>query len=132
RFYLTQQLRSRAVVEERMRMACDLHDGLLQSLAATGLQLEVLARQLAGVPAEVSEQLREIQRTLAADQRELRFFIEELKPAPRAAEEADLASHLEELAERLRRRCGLAVDFDLEGVREGIPAGLSRQLYRLV
>ena len=53
---------------------------------------------------------------------ELRFLIEELKPAsPRAvADEADLAAHLEELAERLRRRGGLAVDLDLSGIGEGV------------
>lgn len=133
RFYLTEPLRSKAVAEERVRVACDLHDGILQSLAGTALQLEALARQLKEAPAEARDQLREIQRSLAADQRELRFLIEELKPAsPRAAPDADLAAHLEELAERLGRRCGLAVHLDLDGVRDGIPEGLTRQLYRLV
>jgi signal transduction histidine kinase len=134
RFYLTQPLRSKAVAEERVRVACDLHDGPLQSLAGTGLQLEVLARQLGGAPDEAREQLREIQRAIAADQRELRFFIEELKPASRRSEtdEADLAARLEELAEWLRCRCGLAVELDLHEVREGISQGLTRQLYRLV
>lgn len=132
-FHLLFQLRTTAVTEERMRLACDLHDGMLQSLTGAALQLQVLARLLAEDPPAAREQLREVQRLIAADQRDLRFFIEELKPAPRAlAGPLDLRDRLGELAERLERLCGLAVDVRLEAAGGQLSEAFTRQLYRLL
>jgi signal transduction histidine kinase len=133
-FYITQQLRSGAVTEERIRLAWDLHDGMLQSLTGAALQLQALARLLDEDPVAARAQLVEIQRLIAADQRDLRFFIEELKPAsPQAlAEETDFDVRFKELAERLHRLCGLDVELRLTGIDGRLPAYLARQLYRLL
>lgn len=140
-FYLTRRLRTAAVTEERVRLACDLHDGMLQSLTGTALQLQALAKLMEDDPPAAREQLREVQRLIAADQRDLRFFIEELKPVPRSLGQADLASRLAELAERLKRLWNLNVDVDLGGLGDlGDPGGpgghlseaFLRQLYRLL
>ncbi|HEV7516571.1 MAG TPA: histidine kinase, partial [Thermoanaerobaculia bacterium] len=66
-FYTTQELRSGAVTEERIRLAWDLHDGMLQSLTGAALQLQALARLLPEEPPAARAQLAEIQRLLAAD-----------------------------------------------------------------
>lgn len=132
-FSLLSQLRTTAVTEERIRLAWDLHDGMLQSLTGAALQLQVLARLLAEDPEAAREQLRELQRHVAGDQRELRFFIEELKPAPRdLAGPLDLRDRLGELAERLERLCGLSVDVRLEAVDGQLSEAFTRQLYRLL
>ena len=133
-FYITQQLRSGAVTEERIRLAWDLHDGMLQSLTGAALQLQALARLLDEDPVAARAQLVEIQRLIAADQRDLRFFIEELKPAsPQAlAEETDFDVRFKELAERLHRLCGLDVELRLTGIDGRLPTYLARQLYRLL
>jgi signal transduction histidine kinase len=132
-FHLLSQLRTTAVTEERIRLACDLHDGMLQSLTGAALQLQVLARLLTEDPPAAREQLREVQRLIAADQRDLRFFIEELKPAPRMlAGPLDLRDRLGELAERLERLCGLAVDVRLEAAGGQLSEAFTRQLYRLL
>ena len=64
-FYLTHQLRTAAVTDERVRLACDLHDGMLQSLTGTALQLQALAKWMEkdppAPPADLREILREIQ-----------------------------------------------------------------------
>lgn len=132
-YYLTRQVHTAAVTEERVRLACDLHDGMLQSLTGAALQLQALARLMAEDPAAAREQLAEIQRLIASDQRDLRFFIEELKPVPRAlAGQADLRSRLEELSARLERLWGLRVDVHLEGIESRVSDALTRQLYRLL
>ena len=41
-FYLLKQLQQTAAMEERVRLARDLHDGLLQSLTAAALQLQTV------------------------------------------------------------------------------------------
>ncbi len=132
-FYLTRRLRTSVVTEERMRLACDLHDGMLQSLTGTALQLKALAGQLDEDPRVAREELREIQRLIASDQRDLRFFIEELKPAPGSPTGTPgLAEHLDELAGRLKRLWGLRVEVALDGLDGHLSEAFSRQLYRLL
>lgn len=137
RFYLIQKVRTAAVTEERIRLACDLHDGMLQSLTGTALQLKAVGRLLEDGSPEAGEQLREVQRLIASDQRDLRFFIEELKPVPRALSgPADLYGHLLDLAARVERLWGLRVELRLDLRREGgegeVPEAFTRQLYRLL
>lgn len=132
-FYLTRRLRTSVVTEERMRLACDLHDGMLQSLTGTALQLKALAGQLDDDPEAAREELREIQRLIASDQRDLRFFIEELKPAPKTpAGSPGLPEHLDDLAGRLKRLWGLRVEIILDGLDGHLSEAFTRQLYRLL
>jgi signal transduction histidine kinase len=133
--YLTRRLRTAAVAEERVRLACDLHDGMLQSLTGAALQLQALAGLLddGEDPDTAREQLREIQRLIAADQRDLRFFIEELKPVPPTpAGAGGLGERLDELAERLKRLWGLRVEVRLEDLDGQLSEAFTRQLYRLL
>jgi len=132
-FYLTRQLRTAAVTDERVRLACDLHDGMLQSLTGTALQLQALSGLLEKDPPSAPGQLREIQRLIAGDQRDLRFFIEELKPVPAAlAGPDDLATRMAELSDRLKRLWDLNVEVRLEELDGRLSEALTRQLYRLL
>jgi len=132
-FYLTRQLRTAAVTDERVRLACDLHDGMLQSLTGTALQLQALSGLLEKDPPSAPGQLREIQRLIAGDQRDLRFFIEELKPMPAAlAGQDDLPTRLAELSDRLKRLWDLDIDIRLEELDGRLSEALTRQLYRLL
>ncbi|HEV2855876.1 MAG TPA: sensor histidine kinase [Thermoanaerobaculia bacterium] len=134
-FYLTRRLRTAAVTEERVRLACDLHDGMLQSLTGTALQLQALARLMEDDLPAARTQLREVQRLIAADQRDLRFFIEELKPMPRAlGDPQDFRDRLADLADRLKRLWDLNVsfDFDLADLDARPSDAFLRQLYRLL
>jgi signal transduction histidine kinase len=117
-----------------VRLACDLHDGMLQSLTGAALQLQALAGLLDDGETETArEQLREIQRLIAADQRDLRFFIEELKPVPRTPPgAAGLGERLDELAERLKRLWGLRVEIHLQDLDGQLSEAFTRQLYRLL
>jgi len=100
---LTNRLQAIGASEERIRLARDLHDGLLQSL--TGVRLELRALQDA---IEVSDEsavgrLHALERALAMEQRELRFFINGLKPAapPRDDHGGGLAARLDDLGQRI-------------------------------
>ena len=98
--HLTRQLQEIAASEERIRVARDLHDGVLQSL--TGIRLEI--RSLAGIGGivdRIRDRLFAIERAIAIEQRELRLFIADL--GPRSASHADtpLTARLYELRERI-------------------------------
>lgn len=110
--YLLQRLQQSAVLEERMRFARDLHDGLLQSLAGTALQLHNLRRTLAEHPHEVMGRLHELEHSILAEQGSLRAFIRELRPRALLPHDAtgDLATSLRNLVDRVERQWGLRVD----------------------
>jgi signal transduction histidine kinase len=111
-FYLLQRLQQSAVMEERVRLARDLHDGLLQSLAGTALQLHALRRTLGDEPREAVDRLQELQNLIVNEQQQLRAFIRELRPVPLlpAAREGSLGVSLRNLAHRVERHWGLRVD----------------------
>ena len=97
-FCLTEQLRQASATEERIRLARDLHDGVLQSFTGIALRLAAIRRMMDSDPAAAISALEEAQRMLASEQRDLRFFIQELKPAAAPPESATLETRLNELA----------------------------------
>ena len=85
---------------ERLRLTRDLHDGVLQSLTAAALQLN-LADQ---VPAQHGRsRLDLVRRLLAKEQRRIREFVDEIFPKPGAEKYTilgrDLRRQLEETAQ---------------------------------
>ncbi|MEP7010334.1 MAG: histidine kinase [Acidobacteriota bacterium] len=136
-FYLTQRLRETAATEERIRLARDLHDGVLQSLTGIGLRLEALRRQIAvrgsDLPGEEGG-LADLQRLVALEQRDLRFFIRELTPEETSDDDAgfDLATRLADLRQRLQIEWGVDAELHAEGLDRPLPAVLAREIYHLV
>ena len=89
-----QQLRH--ALEARERMSQDLHDGIIQSLFALGLNLERCRRLVAKDPSEAVAQLGLSAGGLKSIIRDLRGYITGLEPA--VADGRDLASELASLA----------------------------------
>jgi signal transduction histidine kinase len=99
--YIHHRLQQLAVREDRIRLARDLHDGVLQALTGIRFQLQALADRPAETSA-VGDHLLAIERAIAIEQRELRRFIEDLKPvARRPVEAGSVTRTLEELRDRL-------------------------------
>jgi signal transduction histidine kinase len=99
--YLHDRLQQIAIREDRIRVARDLHDGVLQSLTGIRLQLQALADEH-GAPSSISDRLLAVERAISIEQRELRMFIEDLRPiGSRRLTDAGLAATLEELRARL-------------------------------
>jgi signal transduction histidine kinase len=101
RLYVANELKEIAAREERIRLARDLHDGVLQSLTAIRLEIGAVAGAIAGAPA-VRDRLAAVERALAIEQRELRLFIAGLEPSRGSApDRASLPARLEALRERI-------------------------------
>jgi signal transduction histidine kinase len=133
-FYLMQRLQQAAATEERIRLAHQLHDSVLQSLTGAALQLQTIGPLLEADRQAAHERLALIQRLLAEEQRDLRFFIQELKPAPLGLPGPDsgLAARLHELGERIERHWGLRVDLRVERSEVRLSEGLLREIYLIV
>ena len=99
---LTARLQAIGAREERIRLARDLHDGLLQSLTGVRLELRALQDAVEGNDESAVGRLHALERALAMEQRELRYFINGLKPTtPPAADDGSLAARLDDLGQRI-------------------------------
>ncbi len=105
--HVTQQLREIAAREERLRLARDLHDGVLQSLTGIRLELRALAQSIDSGDASAAGRTLGLERALAMEQRELRYFIDGLRPASPGLASAHRDTSLAERLERLRERIAL-------------------------
>jgi signal transduction histidine kinase len=133
-FYLQRRLQQAAATDERIRLARELHDGVLQSLTGAALQLQTVGPLLETDRQAARDRLLGIQRLLLEEQRDLRFFVQELRPAPLGLPGVDssLAVRLKQLAERIERHWGLRVELRAERVEAPISEALLREIYLIV
>jgi GAF domain-containing protein/ligand-binding sensor domain-containing protein/two-component sensor histidine kinase len=126
---LYQQAKQLAVVEERQRLARDLHDSVTQALYGMTLYSEAATGQLElGHVDRVAEHLRELQSTAREALTEMRLLIYELRP-PVLAEEG-LAAALRDRLLAVEGRIGLKTDLQVEGEIH-LPPGTEEELYRI-
>jgi signal transduction histidine kinase len=128
--YLHDRLQQIAIREDRIRVARDLHDGVLQSLTGIRLQLQALADEH-GAPSSISDRLLAVERAIAIEQRELRMFIEDLKPlGSRPLTDDGLAAMLDELKSRLETewQTPIVVRISPPDLAVGAPVGQTLRL----
>jgi signal transduction histidine kinase len=130
--HVIDQLRDAAVADERVRLARNLHDWLVQSLTGASLQLEIARRSLAA-DSPAAERLVKVQELLEADQRELRAFISELRPFESQYERAStLRSRLASLADRFAQQWQVKVDVTMLPPEPILRDALAGEIYSLV
>lgn len=126
--------REAAALEERVRVARDLHDSLLQSQAGAALQLLAARRLLDRDPDAARHRLKDVQDQLERGDLEMRSFIRDLRPAKATTRDrvtVDLADRLEELRQRIERQSEITVTLRCDGALEWVPAALRDDVYRL-
>ena len=122
-----------AVEGERVRVARDLHDGLLQSFTGIVLQLETAHSVLATEPDEAKRVLTEAEAALMADQRELRSYVQQLRPrAARIETPFDFSARVNDLRVRLDQQWGIALSADVSRVDPAVSKFLGYETFRLV
>ena len=126
---LYEQAQQLAVVEERQRLARDLHDSVTQALYGMTLYSEAAAGQLTlGHVDRVAEHLRELQNTAREALTEMRLLIYELR-LPVLAEEG-LAAALQDRLLAVEGRMGLKTNLQVEGEIR-LPPEKEEGLYRI-
>lgn len=129
-FFSRDRLERAAMADERERLARELHDGLLQSLAGALLQLEALSNLIDENPQSARKRLRDIGDLIAEEQRELRYWLTNAKPTGATITCADLAAALEIQCQRAEKQWGLRVTLTTGGGM--ISRSLGDEVYRLV
>lgn len=97
---LQDSLESLARLEERERIAMDLHDGVIQTVYAVALHLEDAADRIREAPEEVQPTLNEAIDNLHQVIKDIRSYIFDLRA--QVSEVGDLPGAIRELAETLR------------------------------
>jgi signal transduction histidine kinase len=97
---LREQLESLARLQERERIAMDLHDGVIQTVYAVALHLEDAADRVSQSPAEVGAVLNRSIENLHQVIKDIRSYIFDLRA--QVSDVDDLPGALRELAEALR------------------------------
>jgi len=97
---LYRQARRIAVLEERERIAMDLHDGIIQSIYAVGLMLDTAKIMLQSAPEQSESSMREAIQRLNSVIGDIRAYILDLQPSRVPLN--DLAEGLARLANEFR------------------------------
>ncbi len=116
--------------DEQSRIARELHDGLVQQLAALKLDLAILARNAATAKAGLLEQIRNAEVEAGRAAENARVISHELHPA--ALEQLGLAPALRAHAADIRRRTGIDVRVETDGPSPALPRQTALGLYRIV
>jgi ligand-binding sensor domain-containing protein/signal transduction histidine kinase len=125
---LYEQSREVAVVQERSRLARDLHDAVTQTLFSASLIAETLPDLWESNQVEGRQLLRELRQLSRGALAEMRTLLLELRPA--ALVEASMDHLLRQLAEAVVGRTGIPVTVTVEG-RCTLPSDVHVALYRI-
>jgi signal transduction histidine kinase len=125
---LYEQVQDQAALEERQRLARELHDSVSQALFGIGLGARTARTLLDQDPAKATAPLDYVLSLAEAGLAEMRALIFELRPESLAEE--GLVAALEKQAASLRSRHGLAVETDF-GPEPDMPLERKQILYRI-
>ncbi len=120
-------LRRLELMDERERIAKELHDGIIQSLFAVGMGLQGAAL-MAGSPeteARIERAVGELDRVI----RDLRNYIFGLRPGILADRQLDQA--LRELGEDIQKRSTLRVEVHVDGELAALVSSRSHQIVQM-
>jgi signal transduction histidine kinase len=131
--YVLEQAPRARVMEERRRIARDLHDSLIQVLAALGLRLDVLCASAPATPAAIERERRElaqIREIIGREQRRVRAYLAEMREPLRGPE--GLREIVERAAEAFHARTQIPVDVSVRGDLAELPGEVVRELAPLL
>jgi len=122
-------LREIAVLEERQRLADDLHDAVTQILFSASLIADVLPRVWVQNPDDGMQNLLKLRHLTREALLEMRMLLLEIRPD--SLIEKDLADLLRQLSNTLTTRTGIPINVYLEG-KYTPPPEVQVALYRIV
>jgi signal transduction histidine kinase len=118
-----------ARIEERNRIARDLHDTVKQQTYAARMQLSAAKNLIAANPQAAAEHVEAALQLNRETQQELKLIIDELRPA--ALEGKGLVQALKDYANRWQEHSGIAVTVSTSGERS-LPLDVEQVLYRVL
>jgi PAS domain S-box-containing protein len=125
---LYQQAQTVAMLEERQRLAQNLHDAVNQSLFSASLIAEVLPRLWERDPEEARQSLEDLRRLTRGATAEMRGLLAELRPL--VLTDSNLGDLLRQLGDAFTGRTNIPVRVTVQG-EDALPAEVQVTFYRI-
>jgi ligand-binding sensor domain-containing protein/signal transduction histidine kinase len=121
--------RFRAILDERFRIARELHDTLAQGLAGVAMQLNVATTKFHRAPAASLNHLQLARQMVQHSQEEIRHCIFDLRSSD--LEDGNLVLNLLSLAERIKSTEQLNVNLEVLGTPYSLPKIVENNILRI-
>lgn len=118
-----------ATIEERQRLARDLHDAVSQQLFALTMMAQATEKIFDRNPEHAKRQLQEITQMALQAQTEMRALLLHLRPVHLSGE--PLTEGISSLVDELRQKCLIEFDLQMEEISD-LPTSVEEQLFRIV
>ncbi|MBI1912149.1 MAG: hypothetical protein HYS21_09115 [Deltaproteobacteria bacterium] len=119
-----------AVIEERTRIALDLHDGLVQTLVGLNYKMDTLEQRATLCPSNPTPKLKEIRNQLKKAIEESRYIVFNLKPI--YFEKMDLMPALKSYLKSYEKESGISTSIKIIGEEARISPKAKVFLFRIV
>jgi signal transduction histidine kinase len=126
---IRQKVEREATLEERTRIARELHDTLEQALAGISFQLGALAGMVRGLPEETTQMLERARMMVRHGQEEARRTVRNLRML--ALEGGDLAGALREMTEEVLARTSIKAELRVHGQPVPLSGKMENHLLRI-
>jgi len=118
--------KEQTLLRDRQRIARDLHDGVVQSIYAAGLQLEVASKSVALDTNETTLLIRRVVNQLNDVIADMRKYIFKLGPARTG--EADFDQYMKNLIDEFTTNFGLSAHLSVEGLPVSLTPGQKQNI----
>ncbi|HEX3560655.1 MAG TPA: two-component regulator propeller domain-containing protein [Pyrinomonadaceae bacterium] len=125
------QVRARfgAVLQERNRIAREIHDNLAQEILGVSVQLEIVARLMPSSTGAARTHLDRARALVRSSIAEARRYVWDLRS--QSLEDRDLPTALSEMTRRLTAGSGVQTQFQVGGTFRPLPAQVENNLLRI-
>jgi ligand-binding sensor domain-containing protein/signal transduction histidine kinase len=125
------QVRARygAVLQERNRIAREIHDNLAQEILGISVQLEIVARTLGSAPDAARKHLDRARALVRSSVAEARRYVWDLRS--QSLDERDLPAALAEMTRRLTAESGVQTQFNVSGTFRPLAPQVENNLLRI-
>jgi signal transduction histidine kinase len=131
RLKLQSFLEAAAATSERLTLARDLHDSVLQLLAGMSYKLQAIKRT-ADPETAVGQMIGSVQKELSQEQKELRGLIEQLRGGRGPARLTNMSAPLAALVDRASRQWDVGCFFRSSPAEVEAPAALQHEVNQLI
>ncbi|WP_349408266.1 HAMP domain-containing sensor histidine kinase [Pseudalkalibacillus sp. SCS-8] len=126
---LVEKAHTAATIEERQRLARDLHDAVSQQLFALNMMSSAAMKLFNTHPERAKQQLEQVVDMANKAQGEMRALLLHLRPVQLSGE--NLYTGIKGLVEELKLKSGIEIESDIQSIPE-LPKGIEDHLFRMI